>query len=75
MPKPVALASVVGTALWAVPPFQKAALNTTGRRPVATVVTRSGLWSGHFCALGFLFLRLTHYGRDRLKLFAIAEIH
>jgi len=31
--------------------------------------------SGRFCALGFLFLRLTHYGRDRLKLFAIAEIH
>ena len=59
----------------AVSAFQQAALNSTGHRPVATVVTRSGFLSGRFCALGFLFLGLTHYGRDRLKLFAIAEIH
>ena len=37
--------------------------------------SRLGFLSGRFCALGFLFLRLTHYGRNRLKLFAIAEIH
>ena len=35
----------------------------------------SGLWSGHFWILGLLFLRLTHYGRDRLKFFVIAQIH
>ena len=46
-----------------------------GHKRVATVVTRSGFLSRRFCALGFLFLRLTHYGRNRLKLFAIAEIH
>jgi hypothetical protein len=66
--------------------IQKAALDSTGhksarrtdssyREPVARVVTRLEFLSGRFCALGFLFLRLTHYGRDRLKLFAIAEIH
>ena len=44
-------------------------------RPLATVVPRSGFLSRRFCALGFLFLRLTHYGCDCLKLFAIAEIH
>jgi hypothetical protein len=86
LPEPVAVASVVGTALWAVCAIQKAALDSTGHRSarrtdsscgesVATVVTRSGFLSRRFCALGFLFLRLTHYGRDRLKLFAIAEIH
>jgi len=86
LPKPVAVASVVRTALWAVFAFHKAALNSTGHRSarrtdsscgesVATIVTRSGFLSGRFCALGFLFLRLTHYGCDRLKLFAIAEIH
>lgn len=44
-------------------------------RPVATVGTRSGFLRGRFCALGFLFLHLTDYGRDRLEFFAIAEIH
>ena len=76
MTEPVAVTAVVDTALWAVFPFQKSGTEMrTGRRPVATVVTRSGLWSGHFCILGLLFLRLTHYGRDRLKLFVIPEIH
>ena len=60
---------------WSVSALQKTALNPTGQRPVATVVTRSGFLSGRFCALGFLFLRLTDDGRDRLKFFAIAEIH
>jgi len=75
LPKPVAVASVVGTVLWAVSAFQKGALKSTGHKPVATVVMRSEFLSGRLCALGFLLLRLTDYGRDRLKLFAIAEIH
>ena len=75
MPEPVAVTSVVGTALWALCAIQKAALDSAGHKRVATIVTRSGFLSRRFCALGFLFLRLTHYGRDRLKLFAIAEIH
>jgi hypothetical protein len=36
---------------------------------------RSGFLSRRFCALRFLFLYLTYYGGDRLKLFAITEIH
>jgi hypothetical protein len=72
LPEPVAVASVVCTALWALSAFQKAALNTTGHRPVATVVTRSGFLRGRLCALGLLFLGLTYYRRDCLKLFAIA---
>jgi len=44
--------------------------------PVALVVTRSGFLSRRFFyALGFLFLHLTDYRRDRLEFFAIAEIH
>ena len=39
------------------------------------VVTRSGFFRGRLCALGFLFLHLTDYRRDCLKLFAIAKIH
>jgi hypothetical protein len=35
--EPVAVTAVVDTALWAVFPFQKAALNSTGHKPVATV--------------------------------------
>ena len=64
--------SVAGTALWAVSAFKKAVLNSTGHRPVAPVVTRSGFLSGRFYALGFLFLYLTDYRRDRLEFFAIA---
>ena len=75
MTEPVAVTAVVDTALWAVFPFQKAALNSTGHKPVATVVTRSGFFHGRLCALGLLFLGLTHYRRDCLKLFAITEIH
>ena len=76
MPKPVAVACVVGTDLWAVFGFCKAAVKFD--RPQAGGYNRewrSGFLSGRFYALGFLFLRLTNYGRDRLKLFAIAEIH
>ena len=58
------------------PRISKAALDSNGHKPVATVKNGcSGFLSGRFYALGFLFLRLTNYGRDRLKLFAIAEIH
>ena len=36
---------------------------------------RSEFLSGRFCALGFLFLRLTDYGGNCLKFFVIAQIH
>ena len=76
MTEPVAVTAVVDTALWAVFPFQKSGTEMrTGHRPLATVVTRSGLWTGHFCILGFLFLRLTNYGGNCLKFFVIAQIH
>jgi hypothetical protein len=74
--EPVAVTAVVDTALWAVFPFQKSGTEMRiGHRPVATVVTRSGLWTGNFCILGFLFLRLTNYGGNCLKFFVIAQIH
>ena len=59
----------------AVSAFRKAARNSTYGELVATVVARSGFLRGRLCALGFLFLDLTYYRRDCLKLFAIAEIH
>jgi hypothetical protein len=43
-------------------------------QPEITRVTRSGFLGGSFRALYFLFFYLTHYGSDRLKGFAIAEI-
>ena len=74
MPKPVA--SVLGTDRpVAVSVVQEAGLNPTGRSALAPVVTRSGCLSGRFGGLRLFFLRLTHYGRDRLKRFAVPEIH
>jgi hypothetical protein len=66
--------------------ISKAALNSTGYRsahrmdssdgePVFSVVTRSGFLSGGFRALRFFFFCLANDRRDRLKRFAVAEIH
>ena len=46
-----------------------------GRTDECSRECRSGFLTWRFCALGFLFLYLTDYGGDRLKLLAIAEVH